>query len=204
MTADLLNPDTITGLQKQLTADWHKVSCEVTFQDPLLQLVEENHKRNFTLWHHEDEARREDKGIKFVYHAKRAIDRNNQERNDLIEKMDKFLFALFGDNFNEETQMNSETPGSIIDRLSIMALKEFHMQEEVDRSDASEEHIEKCTFKLGVIEKQIADLKLALENLLDECEDGITGFRVYFQFKMYNDPELNPALYNRDNKSSAS
>ncbi|MCZ6672820.1 MAG: DUF4254 domain-containing protein [Verrucomicrobia bacterium] len=197
MADDSLNPNTITAQQKELTARWHKETCEVTASDPLLNLVEQNHKRNFTLWHHEDDARREDKGFEFVYKAKRAIDRNNQERNDFIEKMDKHLFGLFGDHFTENTQMNSETPGSIIDRLSIMSLKEFHMQEEVDREDASEEHIEKCTFKLGVIKQQIEDLKSALNNLLEACKDGSLGFRVYFQFKMYNDPELNPALYKK-------
>ena len=162
-----------------------------------MTLVEENHKRNFTLWHHEDDARREDKGFEFVYHAKRAIDRNNQQRNDFIEKMDKHLFERFGNEFTEDTPMNSETPGSIIDRLSIMALKEYHMQEEVDRTDASEEHIEKCSFKLQVIKQQIEDLRSALSDLLVACRDGSRGFRVYFQFKMYNDPELNPALYKK-------
>jgi hypothetical protein len=197
MTVDALNPDTITRLQKLLTVRWHEQACEVTAQEDLLILVEENHKRNFTLWHHEDDARREDKGFEFVYHAKRAIDQNNQQRNDFIEKMDKHLFGLFGENFSEDTPMNSETPGSIIDRLSIMALKEFHMQEEVERTDVSGEHITKCSFKLGVIQQQIEDLKSALKNLLKDCENGTRGFRVYFQFKMYNDPELNPALYKK-------
>lgn len=197
MTDEALNPTTITDLQKALTHRWHTTPCEVTATDALLQLVEENHKRNFTLWHHEDDARREDKGFEFVYHAKRAIDRNNQERNDFIEKMDQYLFGLFGDHFTETTAMNSETPGSIIDRLSIMALKEYHMQEEVDREDASSEHIKQCGFKLSVIRKQIEDLRSSLTELLDGCKSGSRGFRVYFQFKMYNDPELNPALYKK-------
>jgi hypothetical protein len=198
MAEDPLNPAIITALQKTLTERWHDIPCEVSSQDPLLNLVEENHNRNFTLWHHEDDARREDMGFEFIYTAKRAIDQNNQQRNDFIEQMDKHLFALFGKNFSDETPMNSETPGSIIDRLSIMALKDFHMQEEVDRTDASPEHIEKCSFKLGVIQQQIVDLGSALKGMLDSCKDGSRGFRVYFQFKMYNDPELNPALYNKN------
>ena len=198
MSEDIPNPDRITELQKELTTRWHSKPCAVSLEDPLLLLVEENHIRNFTLWHHEDDARREDKGFEFVYNAKRAIDRNNQERNDFIEKMDRLLFEQLGHQFSENTPMNSETPGSIIDRLSIMALKDFHMQEEVDRQDATDEHIERCRFKLGVIQKQIADLKSALKNLLDDCAAGSRGFRVYFQFKMYNDPDLNPALYNKD------
>ena len=198
MNDDSLDPKSITDHQKALTAQWHQKPCEVTSDDPLLNLVEENHKRNFTLWHHEDDARREDKGFEFVYHAKRAIDQNNQQRNDFIEKMDKHLFGLYSEGFKDDTPMNSETPGSIIDRLSIMALKEYHMQEEVDRTDASSDHIEKCSFKLGVIQQQIKDLRSALTDLIDACKSGTRGFRVYFQFKMYNDPELNPALYKKE------
>lgn len=198
MNDDSLNPTAITDHQKVLTDRWHKTPCDVTASDALMKLVEENHKRNFTLWHHEDDARREDKGFEFVYHAKRAIDQNNQQRNDFIEKMDKLLFGLLGDRFGDGIPMNSETPGSIIDRLSIMALKEFHMQEEVDRTDASSEHIEKCRFKLGVILQQIKDLRSALTELVEACQNGTRGFRVYFQFKMYNDPELNPALYKKE------
>ncbi|MCB1123572.1 MAG: DUF4254 domain-containing protein [Verrucomicrobiae bacterium] len=195
MSSNVPDPETIAGLQQDLTARWHREDPSVRTEESFLQLVEENHLRNFTLWHHEDDARREDKGFEFVYHAKRAIDRNNQERNDFIEKMDKYLYSLFGDGFPEGIPMNSETPGSIIDRLSIMALKQFHMQEEVDRTDVSEEHIAKCIHKLSVIKQQIIDLRAALKNLLGDCEAGRRGFRVYFQFKMYNDPELNPALY---------
>ena len=198
MNDDSLNPTAITDHQKALTERWHETPCDVTASDPLMKLVEENHKRNFTLWHHEDDARREDKGFEFVYHAKRAIDQNNQERNDFIEQMDKHLFGLLGDRFGDAIPMNSETPGSIIDRLSIMALKEFHMQEEADRTDASSDHIEKCGFKLGVIQQQIKDLRSALTELVEACQNGSRGFRVYFQFKMYNDPELNPALYKKE------
>lgn len=202
MPKDSLNPTKITALQQELTGRWHSQPCEVISSDEFLVLVEENHKRNFTLWHHEDDARREDMGFEFIYHAKRAIDQNNQQRNDFIEKMDKHLFALFGNYFTDNTPMNSETPGSIVDRLSIMALKQFHMQEEVDRTDATNDHIEKCSQKLSVIKKQIIDLRTALENLLNDCSEGSRGFRVYFQFKMYNDPELNPALYNKPNSDS--
>ncbi len=89
---------------------------------------------------------------------------------------------------------NSETPGMMIDRLSILALKQYHMQEEVDRDDASEEHRAKCATKLNVICQQIQDLSTALAELLHAIEEGTRSFRVYFQFKMYNDTELNPEL----------
>jgi len=197
MANKLTSPESITRLQAKLTQRWHSEEPAFVEEMSFLNLVQENHLRNFTLWHHEDDARRKDKGFKFVCNAKRAIDKNNQQRNDFIEKMDKFLFKQLGDQFPESIPMNSETPGSIIDRLSIMTLKEYHMQEEVDRNDVDQDHIEKCKFKLNIIQQQIQDLKSALQNLLTDCANGTRGFRVYFQFKMYNDPDLNPALYKR-------
>lgn len=197
MSDSPIKPKIITALQTELTVRWHNEPCESKATDPFMALVEENHKRNFTLWHHEDDARREDMGFEFVYQAKRAIDRNNQQRNDFIEQIDKHLFTVFGENFPDSLPMNTESPGMIIDRLSILALKEFHMREEVERLDATEEHKSKCRFKLGVIQKQMDDLRTGLEQLLEDCETGARGFRVYFQFKMYNDPELNPALYKK-------
>ena len=199
-----VDPSAIAAHQSELTKRWHEEECKVTSTDAFLSLVEENHKHNFTLWHHEDDARREDMGFEFIYKAKRAIDYNNQQRNDFIEKMDKLIFAQVGDNFSDNTQMSTETPGMAIDRLSILALKQFHMKEEVDRTDASTEHKEKCAFKLNVIEKQILDLKTGVQSLLEGCTTGARGFRVYFQFKMYNDPELNPALYNKAKPSQDS
>ena len=188
----------IATLQKKLVANWHLDTPTVdATSEPFLLLVEENSLRNFTLWHHEDDARREDKGFEFVYHAKRAIDAANQQRNDFIEKMDKTLFATFGNNFTADTPMSTETPGMCIDRLSILSLKEFHMREEAERADASQEHKAKCQTKLDVIIQQIADLSSGLQSLLDGSATGARGFRVYFQFKMYNDPTLNPALYKK-------
>ena len=98
---------------------------------------------------------------------------------------------------NVGARMHSETPGMMIDRLSIMALKRYHMQEEVDRTDASVEHITKCAAKVSVLDEQIADLAATLERLLGELAEGSLRFKVYRQFKMYNDPSLNPELYKR-------
>ncbi|MFC4991202.1 DUF4254 domain-containing protein [Rubritalea tangerina] len=188
----------ITNIQKELTTLWHHQEPENTHND-FLALLTENHKCNFLLWHEEDIARREDIGHEPIYKAKRAIDGYNQRRNDFIEKMDKFLV----ENLKPKTSdvpFNSETPGMMIDRLSILALKEYHMQEEVDRTDASEEHIAKCTHKVSVIKQQIADLALALDQLLEQVASGTRSFRVYYQFKMYNDASLNPQL--REAKTS--
>lgn len=149
--------------------------------------------RNFSLWHEEDVARRDDLGAESVRKSKRAIDRYNQERNDFVEKMDKALVEILKP--RDDCPFNSETPGMMIDRLSILALKEFHMREQAERIDATREHREKCAFKLNVIRRQIVDLSSALDALLREISEGSRSFRVYFQFKMYNDPSLNPQLY---------
>lgn len=182
----------ITSLQQELTAHWHEV-IPTAEGDDLPQLVRRNHFENFSLWHEEDIARCDDLGAERVRQAKRTIDGCNQRRNDLIEKMDKWMVA----NLQPPTEgcsFNSETPGMMIDRLSILALKEYHMNEEVERTDASEEHTAKCAKKLAVIKQQIADLSGALSELLEQVAAGTRSFRVYYQFKMYNDTELNPQL----------
>ena len=183
----------LVELQEQKTAEWHEVSFAPS-EKGLLELVEEEHHCNFELWHEEDKARRDDQGFEFVYHAKRSIDRWNQRRNDCIERID-IWFAERSPTFPADTPMNSETPGMIIDRLSILALKEYHMAEEAQRSDASETQRARCEEKLGVIRKQRSNLAAALEEMLKLVSRGMRGFRVYYQFKMYNDPALNPEIY---------
>jgi hypothetical protein len=185
----------ITSLHARLTMIWHEVAPSVS-GDGFPLLVEENHLRNFSLWHEEDVARRDDLGAESVRNSKRAIDRYNQERNDFVEKMDKALVEALRP-MTENVPFNSETPGMMIDRLSILALKEFHMKEQAGRADVDASHREKCAFKLGVIKQQIVDLAGALDALLKETREGSRSFRVYFQFKMYNDPSLNPQLYGK-------
>lgn len=182
----------ITKTQNQLTELWHN-QAPSNSESGFLQLITENHKCNFLLWHEEDVARREDIGFEPIYNAKRAIDGYNQRRNDFIEKMDKQLVETLAPK-TEGVPFNSETPGMMIDRLSILALKEYHMQEEVDRTDATEEHIAKCSHKVAVIKQQISDLSAALDQLLAEVAAGTRSFRAYYQFKMYNDSSLNPQL----------
>ena len=182
----------LTELHRSWTTLWHTVKPVAVHSD-LTGLVEQNHLENFSLWHQEDIARRDDLGPDSVCRAKRKIDSHNQRRNDLIEQIDKHLV----ERFNPPTggcPFNSETPGMMIDRLSILALKRYHMQEEVDRIDAALAHREKCGKKVVVIVQQIADLSVAFTELLEQVQRGNRSFRVYFQFKMYNDKELNPQL----------
>jgi len=187
------NADAISTLQSELTAAWHALP-PVAAGDGFLRLVQENHQRNFELWHEEDIARRDDLGSERVHRAKRAIDRFNQERNNFIEEMDKALVAALQP-AEAGVPRNSETPGMMIDRLSILALKEYHMREEAERPDASAQHRATCGEKLARILRQRSDLTQCLAELLAEVAAGTRTFAVYYQFKMYNDPALNPQLY---------
>ena len=182
----------ITALQRSCTELWHRETPAASGEE-FLDVVRRNHLENFSLWHEEDIARCDHLGAEWIRQAKRTIDFHNQRRNDLIEQMDRLLVADLRPR-ESGCPFNSETPGMMIDRLSILALKEYHMREETERSDASEEHRAACHRKLEVIQRQIQDLSTALTELLDEVRAGTRSFRVYFQFKMYNDTELNPEL----------
>lgn len=187
------DPAAIAALQTSLTGQWHE-TASAACGDGFLRLVQENHLRNFALWHEEDVARRDDLGSERVHKAKRAIDRFNQERNNFIEEMDKDLMAAL-EPAESGVPRNSETPGMMIDRLSILALKEYHMREESLRAEAAVEHRAKCADKLVRIVQQRADLTECLAELLADVASRRRTFAVYYQFKMYNDPSLNPQLY---------
>lgn len=187
-------PD-IAVLQTTLTNRWHEAPPAAS-GDGFELLVQQNHLRNFELWHEEDVARRDDLGFEAVYRAKRAIDRFNQERNNFIEAMDQAIVAALQP-AESGVPRNSETPGMMIDRLSILALKEYHMHEETVRTDAAPQHREACAAKLARIRVQRSDLTTCLDELLADVRARRRTFAVYFQFKMYNDPALNPQLYRR-------
>lgn len=198
----------IAARQTELTARWHQVTPAVSpaaaAKDAtahFFRLLEENHLRNFSLWHEEDVARRDDLGFEAVYKAKRNIDRFNQERNNFAEEMDKAVVAALHPPASG-CPRNSETPGMMIDRLSILALKEYHMHEETVRPEASAAHRQKCAEKLARIRQQRADLTGCLADLFADVAAKRRTFSVYFQFKMYNDPALNPQLYRNAPKSA--
>jgi hypothetical protein len=153
--------------------------------------------RNYLLWHEEDKARRTDVDDSAIATVKRAIDKLNQQRNDQIEKLDEAILIEI-ERITPVTpaeKINSETPGSIIDRISIMSLKVYHMDEDRHRSDIGEEHRLRSMSRLAVLKLQRFDLCRALEELLTDYVSGNKTMKLYKQFKMYNDPTLNPELY---------
>ncbi|SNB45032.1 DUF4254 domain-containing protein [Geobacter sp. DSM 9736] len=158
--------------------------------------------RNFMLWHEEDKARRTDVADSEIAQVKRNIDRYNQQRNDLIEKLDEAILSrlLSQGEMNPRLPINSETPGSIVDRISILSLKVCHMEEDTLRDDVSEEHRERSRARLAILREQRSDLATALALLIDEYRLGKKQMKLYRQFKMYNDPSLNPEIYRRSNK----
>lgn len=153
--------------------------------------------RNYQLWHEEDKARRTDVPDSAIAQVKRNIDRFNQQRNDLIEKLDEAILAWVqsGVKMDPSLPINSETPGSIVDRISILSLKTFHMQEDTLRDDVSDEHRERSKGRLAILRIQRADLETALGLLIAEYRAGTKQMKLYRQFKMYNDPSLNPEVY---------
>ena len=191
-------------LEQQLNevVQWHVKAPEPDYVEgsDFPNLVSMQHYVNFELWHQEDMARDPDAPDSKIAAVKRAIDVLNQRRNDMIEQMDQYLLdALQSKNikYTADAEMNSETPGSIIDRLSINALKIYHMDEEIQRLDVTDEHRKKCSGKLSVLQDQRNDLKKSLETLLDDLSSGKKRLKVYQQMKMYNDENLNPVLYQK-------
>ena len=149
-------------------------------------------------WHLEDIIRDPEINPVKALEIKRWIDNSNQQRTDLVEKIDSYFLYRFQDvePLNDAT-INTESPAWAIDRLSILAIKIYHMQEEVNRTDASEEHLDACRKKLNILLEQREDLSLAIDQLLTEIGEGKKYMKVYKQMKMYNDPSLNPVLYGK-------
>jgi hypothetical protein len=158
--------------------------------------IEHNHWHNCRLWEQEDLARRRNVSDAEIAANKRAIDRYNQSRNDAIERIDEELLAALRDvPLQSAARLSSETAGAMIDRLSILALKIHHMRLQTERQDVGPDHIEACSAKLARLVEQRANLAGCLDRLLEEARRGESYFKVYRQFKMYNDPKLNPAIY---------
>ena len=148
-------------------------------------------------WHFEDIIRDPNIDPIEALALKRRIDRSNQDRTDLVEQIDSYFRQKYSDvNVLPDARINTESPAWAIDRLSILALKIYHMKEQAERTDASDEHRQKCQTKLNVLLEQQVDLGTAIDQLLEDIAAGRKYMKVYRQMKMYNDPSTNPVLYN--------
>jgi hypothetical protein len=152
---------------------------------------------NYSLWHIEDRARRRDVPAEVIAECKHRIDVFNQKRNNLIEKIDEAVANAMAPHMPPDAakKYNTETLGMAVDRMSIMALKIFHMREQTQRTDAGDEHINRCAEKLSQLTEQRIWLRQSIFELIDDLLAGRKSLRGYFQHKMYNDKNLNPELY---------
>lgn len=197
--------------QNAATTEWHinipsclnDICASPIYTNPahtehLLPLALAQHYMNFLLWHTEDQARRTDVDDTAIAACKRRIDQLNQQRNDFMEKVDACLVAVSAPYLPGKVfRYNTESMGSAVDRMSIFSLKIYHMREQTGRNDVDERHIASCEKKLTVLKEQRRDLEKAIFDLIDDFAAGRKAPKVCRQFKMYNDPDLNPALYTK-------
>jgi hypothetical protein len=149
-------------------------------------------------WHLEDIIRDENIDPVKALEIKRRIDASNQKRTDLVEFIDSWFLNKYKNTTpNADAKINTETPAWAVDRLSILALKVYHMDLEANRTSASDEHREKCQMKLNTLLEQKKDLSSAIDQLLNDIENGLVKIKTYKQMKMYNDETLNPVLYKK-------
>lgn len=149
-------------------------------------------------WHLEDIIRLPTINPTEALQIKRRIDKSNQDRTDMVEKMDDYFLDQFKHvQPKPSAKINSETPAWLLDRMSILLLKIYHMREQVERKDASVEHIAKCQVKLAILLEQKTDMQMAFDQLMEDILYGDRKMKVYRQMKMYNDASLNPMLYQK-------
>jgi hypothetical protein len=193
-----ISAQAIAALHDDCTRRWHQIEgLPISQTDPFLTTVARQHAANFELWHTEDQARLPNASDAQIAAVKRAIDKINQRRNDLAEACDDFLLQLLAAHSLPalSAPLHSESPGLMIDRLSILSLKIFHTAEQIDRKDAPSGHIDRNRSRLAVLTEQQADLVACFDRVWVQVLDGNLRFKVYRQLKMYNDPDLNPAIY---------
>jgi uncharacterized protein DUF4254 len=199
-----LSSSQIITLHDRCTVAWHHdVPAVPASLTGFERTVAEQHLANFELWHAEDDARTPEASDHHLASIKRFIDHANQRRNDLSEQCDVFLLNFLSqrDLPAPSAELHSESPGLILDRLSILSLKLFHTREEVDRADAPAGHRERNLQRLHILAEQRDDLAGALDRLWQQVLNRQRRFKLYRQLKMYNDPALNPAVYAPRSKS---
>jgi len=208
----MLSAAAIVDLHDELTSAWHTPEGQGTVDDAsddrhpasaatgdFLARVARQHRANFDLWHIEDEARAPGASDAALADVKRRIDATNQRRNDLAEDLDRVLMEWLNakDLPKADALLHSESPGLMIDRLSIQALKIYHTREESERPGAPAGHDERNRDRLAILMEQRADLAACLDALWRDTLSGTRRFKLYRQLKMYNDPSLNPAIYGK-------
>ncbi len=183
--------------------DYHKTDCvDTPIQNPYASGIEHDLYLKAWIdtvqWHFEDIIRDPDIEPAAALVLKRRIDKSNQDRTDLVERIDSYFLTRFKDvQVHADATINTESPAWAIDRLSILALKIYHMKEQAERQDAAPDHIARCKAKLNVLLEQQKDLSVAIDTLLEDIENGRKYMKVYKQMKMYNDTETNPVLYGK-------
>jgi hypothetical protein len=201
----MLDIDAISKLHRAMVVHWHSNPIDNPYRD-FLSLVCQQFSFNFQLWHEEDIARSLEVSDAEIARVKRSIDRFNQQRNDAIEKLDDWIterLAELNIAAAEQAPLNTETLGSVIDRLSILALRIYHLEEQTQRTDATAEHVASVERKLAIALVQQDDLTQSLRELATDIFAGRKRHKTYRQMKMYNDPALNPYLYQARQRSSA-
>ena len=188
----------------QAIADYHiKDNIDTPINNPFAEGTIENRLYlkcwiDTVQWHFEDIIRDPQIDPAEALVLKRRIDKSNQDRTDLVEQIDSYFRETYKDvKVQPDARINTESPAWAVDRLSILALKIYHMKEQVDRPEASAEHKAKCQAKLNVLLEQQVDLSTAIDKLLEDIEAGRKYMKVYRQMKMYNDPSTYPVLYNQ-------
>jgi hypothetical protein len=196
--SSLLRSSEITSLHDRFTAVWHAEAPAVPSSlTGFEKVVAEQHLANFELWHAEDAARSPKATDQDIARVKRLIDSTNQRRNDLTEQCDRLLLDFLNRRNlpADGAELHSESPGLILDRLSILSLKVFHTREQIDRPEAPHGHSERNRERLCILVEQRDDLASSLDRLWQQVLNRQRGFKLYRQLKMYNDPALNPAVY---------
>lgn len=189
---------------RQSVEDYHKTDCvDAPMPNPYAEgtIAYDLYCKNWidvVQWHLEDIIRDPQIDPVAALALKRRIDASNQDRTDRVERIDTYFWNQFHEvKPQADARINTESPAWAIDRLSILHVKIYHMQQEVNRTDVSQEHHDKCANKLAILHEQLEDMTTSISQLLEDYANGLRIMKVYRQMKMYNDPALNPILYGK-------